>query len=189
LFLTPGRLDEIVKKTNILITGPPGIGKTTLIKRSMESLGPFPSDGFITEEIRDGGVRKGFALVSRGGRRAILSHVDIRSRFRVGKYSVDVAAFDLFLDALDLAKPETRLVFIDEIGKMEGFSRKFDHLVRGLLDSSKVVLATIALQGGGLIAEVKERPDVEIIELSAKNREALAVEIPERLRAVLGDGV
>ncbi len=45
---------------NILITGPPRVGKTTLIKRLFEELTHHHPVGFYTEEIREGGIRKGF---------------------------------------------------------------------------------------------------------------------------------
>ena len=41
-----------MRKKNILITGPPGIGKTTLIKRISHDLQNLNPAGFYTEEIR-----------------------------------------------------------------------------------------------------------------------------------------
>ena len=67
------------------MTGLPGVGKTTLIKKISEALEVFRPAGFYTEEIREKGLRKGFALVSLDGRRGMLSHIDLRSSHRVGK--------------------------------------------------------------------------------------------------------
>ena len=44
------------------------------------------------------------------------------------------------------------------------------------------VLASIALKGGGFIAEVKARPDVRIIEVVQGNRDELPERLAERLR-------
>ena len=110
---------------HILITGSPGIGKTTLIKRLFEEAAVLHPVGFYTEEIREGGIRRGFKLVGHDGREGILSHVDISSRYKVGKYRVDVTGFDRFLDTLKISESNSGLVIIDEIGKMECFSRKF----------------------------------------------------------------
>ncbi|MCK4349401.1 MAG: hypothetical protein KAX13_01005, partial [Candidatus Krumholzibacteria bacterium] len=49
-----------------------------------------------------------------------------------------------------------------------------------ILDSDTPILATVARQGSGLIAEVKRRPDVELLELTTRNRDALAGEIVRR---------
>ncbi len=129
---------------NILITGSPGIGKTTLVKRLFERLAVRHPVGFYTEEIREGGIRRGFRLVGHDGQEGILSHVDIRSPFKVGKYRVDVSGFDRFLDTLKISESESGLVIIDEIGKMECFSRKFLSLLNELLQSENRLFATIA---------------------------------------------
>ena len=53
----------------ILITAPPGIGKTTLSKKLEWELADLHPAGFYTEEIRENGIRKGFELISLSGRR------------------------------------------------------------------------------------------------------------------------
>jgi nucleoside-triphosphatase len=62
---------------------------------------------------------------------------------------------------------------IDEIGKMECHCPQFVATMRTLLDGLTPVLATIALRGGGLIAEVKKRPSAQIVEVTQGNRDAL----------------
>ena len=163
-----------------MVTGPPGVGKTTLVRKVAADLVHRRPVGFYTAEIREGGSRKGFELVSLDGGRGLLSHVDIRSRQRVGKYGVDVEGFGRFLDTIQWHGPDTGLVVIDEIGKMECFSEKFRALVRRILDSGAPIFATVARQGSGLIAEVKRRLDVELLELTTRNRDALAAEIVRR---------
>jgi nucleoside-triphosphatase len=165
------------ERKNILITGPPGIGKTTLIKILSGKLPHSHSAGFYTEEIREKGVRKGFALMSLNGAKSILSHVDIKGPYRIGKYGVDVTNFEKFLDTLSFLEPETDLIIVDEIGKMECFSGKFKKLVMQLLDSRKSVIATIAYAGEGFIEAVKRRDDVKLFVMTQINRDALASEI------------
>jgi nucleoside-triphosphatase len=100
----------------------------------------------------------------------------------VGKYKVDVEGFEDFLETIPFFRPETRLILIDEIGKMECFSEKFKKILKDVLDSEKRVIATIALKGGGLIGEVKKRPDVKLLELTHGNRDSL---LPEILKEVV----
>jgi nucleoside-triphosphatase len=148
----------------------PGCGKTKLFQKLAAELRTLRPVGFYTEEIREAGGRKGFALKSLDGREGVLAHVDFAKGHRVGKYGVDVAGFEAFLEAIHLHRPESSLVMIDEIGKMECFSRRFQRLVREILDSDRMLIATIAQHGGGLIAEIKSRKDVLVYMLTVQNR-------------------
>jgi nucleoside-triphosphatase len=164
-------------KRNLLITGLPGVGKTTLIRKLSEALKNFDPVGFYTEEIREGGERKGFELISLDGRRGLLSHKNIRSPYQVGQYKVNVKGFEDLLNSISFFNPLTRLIVIDEIGKMECLSESFKKLLRKILDSEKPLIATIALKGSGLIAEVKKRKDVQLFEITPRNRDAIFSEI------------
>jgi len=161
-------------KHNILITGRPGVGKTTLIVKLAEALHRFHPVGFYTAEIREQNVRKGFELISLCGRRRILSHVEIQSPYRVGKYGVDVSGFERFLDEIKLVRSAAPVIIIDEIGKMECLSDSFIELIIELLDSPSPVIATIARIGGGIIERIKQRDDVRIIEITPANRNRMA---------------
>ena len=166
-------------KKNLLITGLPGVGKTTLIKKLSEALQSFHPVGFYTQEIREGGVRKGFELMSLEGKSKLFSHKEIRSPHKVGQYKVDIKGFEDFLGSISFLDPFTRLIIIDEIGKMECLSLRFQKLLKEILDSEKWVIATIALKGSGLIPEVKERKDVKLFEITIKNRDSLLKEISD----------
>jgi nucleoside-triphosphatase len=166
-------------KKSLLITGLPGVGKTTLIIKLSEALKHLHPVGFYTAEIREGGVRKGFELISLEGKKALLSHEEIRSPYQVGHYKVDIQGFEDFLISISFSNPLTRLIIIDEIGKMECLSDRFKKLLNETLDSEKWVIATIALKGSGLIAEVKEREDVQLFEITKKNRDSLLKEISD----------
>jgi nucleoside-triphosphatase len=164
-------------KKNILLTGLPGVGKTTFIKKLSEKLSSIKPVGFYTEEIRERGIRRGFDLMSLDGRRGLLSHVGIESPYRVGKYRVDVKGFEDFLESIAFLAPATSLIIIDEIGKMECLSPKFRRLIKEILDSEKMLITTIAFKGGGFIEEIKKRDDVRLFEITQKNRDSLLEEI------------
>ena len=165
------------RKKNILITGQPGIGKTTFIKNLAEEMKDLHPSGFYTTEIREAGIRKGFELIGLDGSKGILSHEDIKSPYRVSKYCVDVEGFEIFLDSISLLDPTASIVIIDEIGKMECFSGKFRSLVKNILDSDKLLVATIALKGSGMIADIKKRDDVRLFQVTIENRDSLVSEI------------
>ncbi|MEW6053383.1 MAG: nucleoside-triphosphatase [Nitrospirota bacterium] len=170
-----------VSAQHILITGQPGVGKTTLIRKLAGHLMVLNPVGFYTAEIRQDRVRTGFELISLAGPRGILSHTDIKSPHRVGKYGVDVKGFEDFLTAIPFLSEHTALIIIDEIGKMECLSGVFRRLIRDILDSDLMCIATISMKGGGLIAEVKNRADVTLFEISIANRDTL---IPDILRVI-----
>lgn len=174
---------ELAKK-NILITGLPGVGKTTLVRKLVEELKQFHPVGIYTEEIRKEGIRKGFELISLDGRKGLLSHTNIQSPHRVGKYKVDVKGFEAFLGSIPLLNPSTRLIMIDEIGKMECLSEKFKSLLKETLDSEKWVIATIAFRGNEFIEELKKRKDLRLFEITQSNRNFM---LPDILREIKKD--
>jgi nucleoside-triphosphatase len=174
-----------VSRTNFLITGRPGVGKTTLIRKIAADLSSFQLCGFFTDEIRERGVRTGFELVTLDGRKRLLSHAHAESSFRVGKYRVDIAGFEELLDSIDFLNRATQVIVIDEIGKMECLSDRFKGLLKRLLESEKPVIATIALKGGGIVAEAKARPDTVLFEVTSSNRDSLPREILGGLRQCL----
>jgi nucleoside-triphosphatase len=166
----------------ILLTGCPGCGKTTLIRRLLADL-TRPADGFFTQEIRVGGIRLGFEIIALDGRRGVLAHVDIRSRYRIGKYGVDLTVLDtLGVGAIQQAVHSGWLVVIDEIGPMEILSERFRHCVVRALESSAPILGTIVQHSTPFADWVKARPEVTIIEVRRDNRDALIQNLATRLR-------
>jgi len=176
---------ERMHQKNILITGMPGVGKTTFIRNLIARLEGVRLAGFFTQEIREKGVRIGFELVGLDGERSILSHTGFKSRLRVSKYGVDVDGFEKFLDAQQFFIPEPDLILIDEIGKMECFSEKFMNLVTAVLGAEIPLVATISQRGRGFISEVKARKDVVLAELSLQSRKSLLAEVLGRLQSFL----
>jgi len=176
------------KKKNILLTGLPGVGKTTLIRNILRETQNLNPTGFYTGEIRDKGIRKGFSLTSTAGDNAILAHENIKSRFKVGKYGVDVAEFEKFIAGIPFRNEHNGLAVIDEIGKMECLSTMFGDMVMELLSSGKPVIATVALRGSGLIELVKTRPDVELIMITKDNRNQLLSGILDHIYKVADGG-
>jgi nucleoside-triphosphatase len=103
----------------------------------------------------------------------------------VGKYSVDIEGFEMFLESISFFIPSTNLIFIDEIGKMECFSNKFRKLIKEILNSNKLLIATIALKGEGFIRDIKNRNDIRLFEIIKGNRDSLLVEALEVVKILL----
>ncbi len=65
------------------------------------------------------------------------------------------------------------LVVIDEIGKMECYSRLFQDTLIRILDSGNPVLGSIALIGNSFIEGIKKRKDILLIRVLGNNRDTL----------------
>ena len=167
---------------NILLTGPPRSGKSTLIEAVIERI-KEPVTGFFTREMREGGERVGFSINTLKGREGILAHKGMRSRYRVGRYGVNLK------DIEDIAVPamiptgHEEIVVIDEIGKMECFSRLFRETLSQVLDSPNRVLGSIALRGDAFIEAIKLREDVIVVEVTIRNRVILVNQLLNTLKA------
>lgn len=170
---------------NILITGLPGIGKTTLTKKLSEIFKEFNPAGFYTSEITEEGVRTGFLIASLYGDSRIFSHIDLKSKYSVGKYHIDIKGFENLLENIFSRDKKTGLFFIDEIGKMECQSKKFCRLITELLNSEKPVVATVAEKGAGLINDIKKRDDVKLFEITSNNRDLKLKELTMEIRDLL----
>lgn len=170
------------KTAKILVTGLPGCGKTTAIMEIITQLNPDKLAGFYTKEIRQNGIRLGFRWVRLDGMEGILAHVDIKGPFRISKYGVDVSGFEkAVVPVLDIKQSHAELFVIDEIGKMECLSRKFVETVSYLFDSDKLILASVAKKGSGLISEVKNNPEARVFDLTPESRNKMISEISQIL--------
>jgi nucleoside-triphosphatase len=179
---------------HVLLTGPPGVGKTTLIQKICAELKrrEVAVKGFFTEECRgDGHQRVGFDIVSLDGQRAPLARTgDAASRCTsfVGKYGVLVSSFEqvalplLTVDAVADAA-HFPVIVIDEIGKMELFSDRFTKAVTHLLGDKRVtVLATIPVRRNPdihFVEQIRRRNDIRLFEISRENRSRILHEVIE----------
>ena len=159
---------------NLLITGPPRCGKTTLIKK----ISAHPAflgkvGGFITEEIRKKGDRVGFQIISYPeSKRGILARKGISSPYRLGSYGVNLQDLEsIGCEAIEKALSSGHIIIVDEIGKMELFSKKFRNILYQALDSPQKVLATIMERRNEFADRIKGRTDVIILKVNKLNFE------------------
>ncbi len=165
----------------LLLTGRPGVGKTTVIKKAADALGDR-AGGFYTEEIRGpDGRRRGFRLMTLDGDEAMIAHTHLRGEGRpqVSRYGVDVEAVeDVGVAAIRQATASGKTVIVDEIGKMELFCEAFKRAVSEAVESPNPVLATAMSGSQPWVDQLKGRQAVEVWEVTVQNRDAL----PERAR-------
>jgi nucleoside-triphosphatase len=167
---------------NVLLTGPPGCGKTTVIRCLAERLGDRRLAGFYTQEIRERGQRVGIEAVSLSGRRAHLAHVRSRSRHRVGHYGVEPEQLQPLVQEALVGVAEVDVYLIDEVGRMELLCPDFVVAVPRLLDEAVPVVLTVAQKGQGLIAQVKARGDIQVVTVTKENRDGLPEELDRWVR-------
>ena len=164
-------------KKVLLLTGKPGTGKTVLIKEAI-ARAKIEAGGFYTEEIRTGGVRQGFRIITLQGQDAILAHVGITSPYQISKYKVDVDSLNrVGISALRQALKDGDLVVIDEIGKMELLSPQFREAVLQAINSGKKVIGTIMLSPNPFADDIKRHPDVKLLLVTRANHGQILKEI------------
>ena len=169
--------------TALLITGAPGSGKTTLIRAVLAELSA-KAGGFVTEEIRERGERTGFRVSALDGRAGTFASTRGTRGPRVGRYRVDVSAFETVgVTALEAATCEADLIVVDEIGKMELCSPRFVQALEAALASPKPILGTILQAPHPWTDALKRRPRVELYRLTERNREDLKGALLARLRS------
>jgi nucleoside-triphosphatase len=167
----------------LLVEARPGAGKTTallMLSQLLRDAG-LPIYGFLTRELREGRGRVGFEIESFDGERALLAHVSLPGPPRVGRYGVDLDAFDrVALPAIGRTAADC-VVLIDELGKMELASERFREAVTALFDQRVPVVATVQVGRHPVSDSLKRRPDVETLRLTAANRDRLPRELAQRL--------
>ncbi len=162
---------------NVLLTGRPGVGKSSVIQKVINALGRDTVAGFWTMERRIGGIRAGFSIQTTDGVTGILADVNLHDGPRVGKYTVNVASLNqIAIPSLQKARESGKVIIVDEIASMELKSPRFASEIRLCLDTGRV-LGTIQLRRGAFQDEVRTRSDVRIIEVTTENRDSLTSQI------------
>ncbi len=165
----------------LLLTGKPGTGKTAIIKEAVTKT-KIKAGGFYTEEIRVGGIRQGFRIVTIDGQEAVLAHVNISSPYQVSRYKVDIDNLNrLGVSALRQALEGNDLIVVDEIGKMELLSPQFRKIVLQAIESGKKILGTIMLNSHPFADKIKRRPEIKTLMVTRANHGEVLKEVQEWL--------
>jgi len=170
--------EEALKKRLLPITGSPGVGKTTLLLRVIEGLRVkgYSVGGMISRDVRTSGARVGFEVMDlSSGNKGWLASVHEERGPQVGKYRVNIDDLnELGVKAILKACEKLDVVAVDEIGPMELFSEEFREAVKKVVESEKLLVATIHWKmSGGLIDSIKKREDSLTRVVTYENREHL----------------
>lgn len=169
-------------RKNILITGLPRSGKSTLLKTLLDEI-PNKT-GFFTNETLKDGSRTGFEIQTSTNKASVLASVDFKTDQQVSKYFVDIKNLDSILPEIADFKDDN-ILYIDEIGQMELFSDLFKQTVLNYLDSNNICLATISkVYDNAFTESIKARKDVILIEITEKNRESKKIFIKQLLNKI-----
>jgi nucleoside-triphosphatase len=172
------------------ITGLPGAGKTHALLKVIEMLEAegVKVGGMVTEPIIEDNKRTGFAIIDWASKeRGVFAHVDIQSKFMVGKFGVDLQALeDVGVKALLKACEDADVIVIDEVGRMEVESQPFIDTVKAALDIEKPLLLTLHKKSRNpLLQDIRRRDDVRILEVTPINRNLLPYKIMKLMKGEL----
>jgi nucleoside-triphosphatase len=168
----------------LLLEGPPRVGKTTVVRRLIGLLqqANLPVGGFTTRELRERGHRVGFLAEDINGGGAVIAHVEWTSGPTVGRYHVNVSAFEgVALPALQRALEQGGVVVLDELGRMELASTPFVNAVHELVNRDVTLVATVHVVAHPVTDALKQRSDVRTVEVTRENRN----ELPRRFSEFL----
>lgn len=177
-----------MKENIFLLTGRPGIGKTTVILRLADELRGQGINvcGMVTKEVRSGGVRTGFELIDiASGRRGVLASIG-EGEPRVGRYAVNLKDLEeIGVKAIESAEAYDVLL-VDELGPMELKSRRFKDAIRKVLQLDKPVVMTIHhKEADELLDDLRKMASKNIITVTYENRDSLPRMLADKIVSIV----
>lgn len=179
-----------MKTDNWLLTGQPGIGKTTVVQKVSNLLAEadLKVGGIVSPEIRENGERKGFSIQDLlTGRWEVMAHVDGDSTMKVGRYRVMTHTIDAVCsEAFPFAFQNADAMIIDEVGPMEWYSQGFKHYTKEALEQPLPVLFVIHQKArASYVKSLRPKGSANFLEVTENNRDALPEEIFEQFQRTL----
>jgi len=164
----------------VVVTGQPGVGKTTLVERVLAEV-PLRAGGMITREIRKVGRRVGFAVIDVAtGREGVLAHIHLPHGPRLGRYRVNLEDLEeVGAAAIEWAVEHAELIVVDEVGPMELKSLRFVAAVERALEAPKHLLLTVHRASNHRLAYRARHGCDLLVRLTASNRAEKTAQIIE----------
>jgi len=174
----------------ILLTGLPGVGKTTIINRPCTHYTTKGRNvqGITTREFREKGQRVGFKITDLAtAEEGWLARKDAARGPRIGSYRVVSEDLErIGVVALERAsKGSADIVVVDEIGPMEMTSMLFRNAVSKVFDGQHATVVTVKF--GSHCPEVeKVRARSTLLEIAKDNREEIYRKLIEQIDDWIG---
>lgn len=167
---------------NIMLTGPRGAGKTTAAQTTLEMLEADDLAGYFTEPMGDPVDPKGHLMHPMGYPARTIAHVNSAKGPRVGRFRVNVEAFERDgVAALRDAAAGTNIIIMDEIGRFEEHAPNFVAAIHACLDAPAPVLGVLSAHGGSVVEAIAARPDVRLVPVEEASRDLLPAALSSAL--------
>lgn len=171
-----------MRKRIFLLTGNPGVGKTSVMLKIVESLkaNGYNVGGMVSREVRAGRDRVGFEILNvKTGQKGWLAHVAQKEGPQVGRYRVNIGDLEhIGAEAVTSAVTGSDVIVIDEIGPMELHSEKFRESVLKAAESLKLLIGVVHWKAmDPLVKRIKDRDDAEVGVVTIENRESLPIQV------------
>jgi nucleoside-triphosphatase len=173
---------------NIFLTGDVGIGKSTVLNKTLALLPPMVCGGFRTVSrtpITRGAQYDVFIESTRGNTPRDAAHL-VGTRWGDGRNTSYPEAFDTAGAVIVTALPAAaELIIMDELGFMESDAEVFRRAVMNALDGALPVLGVIKPRRSDFLDGIRAHPRSQIFEVTAENRDALYIRVAQMLSDVL----
>jgi nucleoside-triphosphatase len=166
---------------NIFLTGNPGSGKSTIIKKLIEQM-DCSIGGFIENKIFEYN-KTVFEIASLSdGLRGVIGETSGLKNTRINPSIFETLGIKILSDSLK----DSDVIIIDELGFFESSCKKFIMSVNKALDSKKPVIGVLKKYDSDFLNSIKNRNDTYIIEVTEENRDDA---LYETLKAVKSIGI
>ncbi len=169
-----------------LITGDPGVGKTTCASRIINIIKSegYTIGGVVSREMRERGERTGFEMIDLATEEHFtLASTSLDVGPKIGRYRVNLKGLaEKGAAALLHSSENADLTICDEIGPMELLSPEFRRAVESVVKSSKPVLGVLHKKmKDPLLVNLRSAEHSKLFEITLENRDELPDSITTEL--------
>lgn len=172
---------------HVLITGPRGVGKSTLIRRVLAEL-DRPVFGFETKK-EDALATEQLGspvYIYDAGTEHRQTPEGLVGWCKNKHFASMKEVFDRWAPKLRPPVPAGHIVLMDELGFMEASSEDFCSAVLALLDGDAPVLAAVKDKDIPFLSAIRSHPNCRCFFITEENRDALFPEVLEFMKKEMG---